>query len=111
MNNVEIKVGANLRAIRTMQGFTQQKLADGMGVSFQQVQKYESGKNGMRSSRLMQVANILGVSPMDILTGGEAVEIAEGVNMRSMKLAKSINKLPDNVQLKLVALIKELSND
>ena len=47
---------------RMMLGMSQEKLAIGLGLTFQQVQKYEKGANRMGSSRLQQAADILGVA-------------------------------------------------
>jgi transcriptional regulator with XRE-family HTH domain len=46
-----------------MSGISQQYLADRIGVSFQQLQKYETGRNRIGSSRLQMIADALGVSP------------------------------------------------
>jgi transcriptional regulator with XRE-family HTH domain len=48
---------------RLMLGLSQEKLADGLGLTFQQVQKYEKGTNRIGASRLQQIANILKVPP------------------------------------------------
>jgi transcriptional regulator with XRE-family HTH domain len=48
---------------RMMLGYSQEKLADGLGLTFQQVQKYEKGTNRIGSSRIMQIASILEVPP------------------------------------------------
>jgi transcriptional regulator with XRE-family HTH domain len=58
---VDKHVGARLRMRRLMLHMSQTKLADAIGLTFQQVQKYEKGVNRMGSSRLQQVANILQV--------------------------------------------------
>lgn len=58
---VDKHVGARLRMRRLMLHMSQTKLADAIGLTFQQVQKYEKGTNRMGSSRLQQVANILQV--------------------------------------------------
>ena|SRR6478672_10438479 len=54
-------VGRRLRMRRMMLGMSQEKLADGLGMSFQQVQKYEKGANRISASRLQQTAQILQV--------------------------------------------------
>ena len=46
---------------RLMLGLSQEKLADAIGITFQQVQKYEKGTNRMGSGRLQQIANVLQV--------------------------------------------------
>jgi len=58
---VDKYVGSRVRMRRQMLDMSQEKLADGLGLSFQQVQKYEKGTNRMGSSRLQQVADILKV--------------------------------------------------
>jgi transcriptional regulator with XRE-family HTH domain len=54
-------VGSRVRMRRLMLGMTQQKLADQLGLTFQQVQKYEKGTNRLGSSRLQQLCDILQV--------------------------------------------------
>lgn len=56
---VDVAVGNRVRELRIRAGITQQTLAKEIGVSFQQVQKYEKGANRMGASRLVQVAGIL----------------------------------------------------
>ena len=59
---VDIHVGQRIRLRRTMQRMSQEKLAAQLGITFQQVQKYEWGANGVRASRLYAIARILGVN-------------------------------------------------
>jgi transcriptional regulator with XRE-family HTH domain len=58
---VDKYVGARVRMRRLMLGMSQEKLAEAIGLSFQQVQKYERGFNRMGSSRLQQMADVLQV--------------------------------------------------
>jgi transcriptional regulator with XRE-family HTH domain len=58
---IDKHVGSRVRMRRLMVGMSQEKLGDALGLTFQQVQKYEKGTNRMGSSRLQQVANILKV--------------------------------------------------
>jgi transcriptional regulator with XRE-family HTH domain len=60
-NPVDHHVGARLRMRRVLVGLSQEKLGDALGVTFQQVQKYEKGANRIGASRLQQAAKILGV--------------------------------------------------
>jgi transcriptional regulator with XRE-family HTH domain len=61
-NLIDIHVGSRLRMRRMMLGISQEKLAEGFGLTFQQVQKYEKGTNRISASRLQQAADILGVA-------------------------------------------------
>jgi transcriptional regulator with XRE-family HTH domain len=64
---VEQRVGARLRAERELQGLSQHEIARRLGVTFQQVQKYEKGQNRISSSRLIGFAEVLGIAPSRIL--------------------------------------------
>ena len=57
---VDIHVGARIRRRRVLLGLSQEKLAQAIGLTFQQLQKYESGANRVSSSRLYQLAKLLG---------------------------------------------------
>ncbi|MDE1901437.1 MAG: helix-turn-helix transcriptional regulator [Alphaproteobacteria bacterium] len=58
---VDIHVGERVRLRRTLVGLSQGNLGKSLGISFQQVQKYERGINRMGASRLFQIAQILSV--------------------------------------------------
>jgi len=59
--NFNIHLGKRLRMCRLSLGLTQTKVANAINVTFQQIQKYEKGTNGVSSSRLMQLSNFLKV--------------------------------------------------
>ena len=58
---VDVHVGARLRRRRTLLGMNQTKLGDAIGVTFQQVQKYESGANRISASRLFDLSRMFEV--------------------------------------------------
>jgi len=58
-NPVDLHVGARIRLRRRMQGVSQEKLADALGLTFQQVQKYERGANRVSASKLYEIASAL----------------------------------------------------
>ena len=60
-DNFNIHLGKKLRMRRLSLGLTQTKVAQAINVTFQQIQKYEKGTNGVSSSRLMQLTNFLNV--------------------------------------------------
>ncbi len=60
-NPVDVHVGARLRVRRTLLGMNQTKLGEAIGVSFQQMQKYERGTNRISASRLYDLARLLDV--------------------------------------------------
>jgi transcriptional regulator with XRE-family HTH domain len=58
---VDVHVGARVRLRRTTLGFSQEKLGDAIGLTFQQVQKYERGTNRIGASRLFELSKVLDV--------------------------------------------------
>jgi transcriptional regulator with XRE-family HTH domain len=61
-NPIDVHVGNRIRLRRTLLGLSQERLADALGLTFQQVQKYERGANRVSSSRLYDLARTLDVS-------------------------------------------------
>lgn len=72
-NPVDVHVGSRVRMRRILIGMSQEKLGDALGLTFQQVQKYEKGTNRIGASRLQAIANILGV-PVDYFFDGMPVD-------------------------------------
>ncbi len=58
---VDVHVGQRLRVRRSLLGLSQEKLAESIGLTFQQIQKYERGMNRISAGRLYQFSQILGV--------------------------------------------------
>lgn len=56
---IDVHVGKRLRQARLLGGLSQEELGDGIGVSFQAVQKYEQGENRLSASRLFRAAELL----------------------------------------------------
>ncbi len=61
-NPVDSHVGKRLRMLRKLKNISQEKLAQALGLTFQQVQKYERADNRIGASRLYQIAEVLGVT-------------------------------------------------
>ena len=61
-HSIDVYVGSRLRARRLALGMSQEKLADAVGITFQQIQKYEKGSNRISASRVQQLSNILQVA-------------------------------------------------
>jgi transcriptional regulator with XRE-family HTH domain len=71
-NPIDKYVGSRIRMQRLLVGMTQQKLGDVIGLTFQQVQKYEKGANRVGASRLQQISLALGVTPGFFFEGAPA---------------------------------------
>ncbi len=93
---VDVHVGARLRVRRTLLGMTQTTLGDRLGVSFQQMQKYEKGTNRISSSRLYDLARVLDV-PIDFFFDDMhiAVEASSPANKRHGRAKESPSYEPD----------------
>jgi transcriptional regulator with XRE-family HTH domain len=68
-NPVDRHVGSRVRMRRIMLGMSQEKLGEGLGLTFQQIQKYEKGTNRIGASRIQQISEILQV-PVSFLFEG-----------------------------------------
>jgi transcriptional regulator with XRE-family HTH domain len=60
-NPIDVHVGSRIRLRRNMLGMSQEKLGESLGITFQQIQKYEKGTNRVGASRLQAIASILDV--------------------------------------------------
>ncbi len=88
-NPIDIHVGGRVRLRRTLLGMSQEKLGEALGLTFQQVQKYERGANRIGSSRLYHLGQILDVpvsfffDDLGPLTTGRAPGMRERATERS----------------------------
>jgi len=73
-NPTDKHVGSRVRMRRMMLGMSQEKLGDALGLTFQQVQKYEKGTNRIGASRLQQIAHILQVPVAFFFEGAPSVQ-------------------------------------
>lgn len=64
---MDCAIGSRIRAIRILRGLSQTQLADVLGITFQQIQKYEKGTNRVAASTLVMISEALKVSPLEIL--------------------------------------------
>jgi transcriptional regulator with XRE-family HTH domain len=69
---LDVLVGARIRMLRKHRGMSQAELAGKVGVTFQQVQKYEKGINRVGASRLSRIAIVLGISVGDLFDSSES---------------------------------------
>ena len=76
-NDVDRFVGERIRLYRSMIGMSQQKLAEHLGVTFQQLHKYERGENRIGSGRLLMVATALGI-PITFLLDQDGFKQRQG---------------------------------
>ncbi|WP_227270585.1 helix-turn-helix domain-containing protein [Roseobacter weihaiensis] len=119
---VDVHVGKRIRQRRWLVGMTQQKLAESVGIKFQQIQKYETGANRVSASRLWDIADALDVDVAfffeglreDVEKGEEAETGSIPVDMmgdkEAMDLVRSYYAIPENQRRRLFELARVLSD-
>jgi len=62
-NQIDVEIGKRLRLLRVARGLSQAELGKGLGVAYRQIHKYEDGSGRITAARLIELANLLDVSP------------------------------------------------
>jgi transcriptional regulator with XRE-family HTH domain len=112
-------VGSRLRMRRMMLEMSQEKVAKGLGLTFQQVQKYENGVNRISASRLQHLSQILEVTPPYFFDGApEATSevpivsdyVADFLSTRDgLDLAKAFSRIPSrHTRRAIVELVEQI---
>lgn len=120
-DRIDKYVGHRIRARRMALSMSQEKLAEGLRITFQQVQKYERGTNRVGAGRLQQIATLLGVGPAHFFEGAPipgtaSVKVVESpfkdmeVNPQGLRLARAFVKI-DNADQRsaLVAMAEAIA--
>lgn len=117
----DVEVGRRIRARRLECWLSQQELAQGLGITFQQVQKYEKGANRVSAGRLLRICNLLQVpitffydSAAPARSGGTRVKPSRLFdlleNRDTLQLAVAFDRLSDrNVRRALVRLTQRIA--
>jgi transcriptional regulator with XRE-family HTH domain len=95
--DIDHHVGARVRERRIMLGFTQQQLADLIGVTYQQAHKYERGINRISAGRLFEIAHVLSV-PINYFFEGIDGDAARSISPRErmcLELARNFAQIPN----------------
>ena len=116
-DSIDQLVSRNIRIQRLAKGLSQNELADKLGITFQQVQKYEKGVNRVGCGRLFQIARILGVHVTDFFDGSDVGKPTEGHKVRDLisepqafVLVEAFSKISDRrLRRSVVALVKTIA--
>lgn len=118
---VDVHVGKRIRQRRWLIGMTQQKLADLVGIKFQQIQKYETGANRVSASRLWDIGGAMGVPAAFFFegikqdtshfeaVGGDVPPDMLG-DKEAMELVRTYYAIPENQRRRLFELARVLSD-
>jgi transcriptional regulator with XRE-family HTH domain len=123
-NPVDVQVGNRVRIRRMLIGMSQEKLGELLGLTFQQVQKYEKGVNRIGAGRLYDVSRILGV-PIDYFYEGIQSQPSEGAaedgappvmefvsSGEGLQLSLAFMKIKDaKVRKRVLDLVKSLAEE
>ena len=119
---VDIEVGHRIRIERLARGLSQTALANELGVTFQQVQKYEKGVNRVGAGRLTKIAEVLGIEVGTFFSGKEMLEQERSNNVGAasplklltvsgaFRLLRAYGDIKDtNLRRALVDLIEQIA--
>ncbi len=116
---IDVQVGSRIRVRRLLIGMNQETLAKALGLTFQQVQKYEGGANRVSASRLSQIADVLGVSISYFFSDLEAASTASPEELEArermqrpeaIELIRSYYAIPDpRVREQFLDMVKALA--
>jgi transcriptional regulator with XRE-family HTH domain len=124
-NPVDKYVGSRVRMRRIMLGMSQEKLGEALGLTFQQIQKYEKGTNRVGASRIQQISEILKVPVSFLFEGGpsgsaETGGFAEGASpsyvsdflatSEGLALTRAFTRITDpKLRRSIVDLVEQIS--
>ena len=111
--DIDRHVGERIRRRRVMLGLTQEHLGEALGISYQQIQKYETGANRVSAGRLFMISQILETGISNLFDGlGEATEDDIGSTSRHViELVRAFSKISDDkVRGSVMSLVRTLSD-
>jgi transcriptional regulator with XRE-family HTH domain len=115
-NQVDRHVGGRVRMRRMMIKMSQEKLGEALGLTFQQVQKYEKGANRVGASRLSQIASVLGItvgelfesSQQKIATANSPVHLL--AEPGALRVLKAYLRTNSRVRLAIAKLVESIAD-
>ena len=118
-SGIDKHVGSRVKMRRTLIGMSQEKLGEALGITFQQVQKYEKGTNRIGASRLHRIAAVLGVEvefffhglpPAEGSTASDRAPMADFLALpESDRLVQGFMRLPEDARRKLTDIVDLMS--
>lgn len=109
-NPIDVHVGSRIRLRRTMLGLSQEKLGDRLGITFQQVQKYEKGTNRVGASRLQNIAGILNVPAAFFFEDAPGENVVEAGGLAESSTSYVVNFLSSSEGVQLNRAFVKISD-
>lgn len=113
-NMVDAHVGRKIREARVLRGMSQSDVARGLGMSFQQVQKYETGANRISASRLYELSTLLDVPIQNFFEGvtEDTSEPPNPLDARTARAARDLSRIEASSKRDMIlSLIHEILRD
>ncbi len=98
-HHVDIHVGRRLKTLRLMRRITQKDMALSLNISFQQLQKYETGANRMSASRMYEISKILKVKPSTFFEGLSAETFEKEAPEVHTKIQTTLDEMKRSIKL------------
>ena len=109
--SIDRHIGRRIREERVKRGMSQGELAQRIGITYQQAHKYENGVNRTAASRLLLIANALGVEVGDLLPTNGAVSPMEPIGRLELELARNFARITsERHRQSICQLIRSLAN-
>lgn len=109
---VDVHVGERVRARRLLAGMSQDAFAARLGITFQQVQKYEKGTNRISASRLYRMALVLNVPIGYFFENLGSSALPNGLRREGLELVRAFNKIEEpKTRKQVLALLHALGED
>ena len=109
-NPIDKHVGSRVRMRRKMLAMSQERLGAALGLTFQQVQKYERGANRMGASRLQQISHTLQVPVAFFFEGAPNASAPHGSNGSALSVAQIDDFISDSDGLRLIGAFMRIDN-
>jgi transcriptional regulator with XRE-family HTH domain len=106
--HIDIAIGQAIKSRRTMLGYSQEVIGEKIGVTFQQIQKYEKGANSLNLPRLFQISDALGCRVTDIIGQISAPTGTPHYGRRDLEMMKRFRMLKPHEQAAIVAFLNTL---
>ncbi|GEP01805.1 helix-turn-helix domain-containing protein [Methylobacterium haplocladii] len=105
-------IGERITAARKLAGLSQTTLATAIGVTFQQVQKYEKGLNRISAGKIVEIAKLLGIGHAELLGSQDDGSALPSLSRAAVTLAQAFDRLPENTsKAQLRRLVIALAED
>ena len=113
-NPIDVHVGSKIREARILHGMSQTALAERIGITFQQLQKYENAHNRVSCSRLYEIGRVLGLPVQAFFTGAGSStgvpDIEEGAGRETLNLVNDYSRLSPALRKSIAKTAKSLAD-